>query len=292
MAKDDEPARTALPASETFDDLRARLAGGEVKLSRRLREVATFALAQPDEVALGTVASIAAKAGVQPSTLVRFSQALGFAGFSDLQGLFRDRLRNHVTNYDVRLLALRERNGEASKSAAVFDGFCEAATRSITAMHERIDLAKVDEAAEILGGAEVIYLIAQRRSFPITAYLSYVLSKLGIRNVLIGSAAGTDLETISFATPRDAAIAVSFTPYAGTTISYARRAAELGAPLIVITDSPFSPVVGDSRLWFEVVEADFEGFRSLSASMALAMTLAVAVAHRRRDLSAGHKAHS
>ncbi|WP_062118608.1 MurR/RpiR family transcriptional regulator [Aureimonas sp. AU40] len=283
MTVSDEQVR-ADPASapENFAALRERLASGAVKLPKRLKQVASFALAQPDEIALGTVTSIADKAGVQPSTLIRFSQALGFAGFSDLQALFRERLRNQVSNYDERLLSLRQRNGDASRSAALFDGFCEASTRSISGMHDRLDVAAMDEAIRILAEAETIYLIAQRRSFPVTAYVSYALGKLGIRNVLIGSAVGTDAETASFATARDAAIAISFTPYASSTVAYARQVAEQGAPLVVITDSPFSPLVSEGHLWFEVVEADFQGFRSLAASLALAMTLVVGVAERRR----------
>lgn len=276
------PELQGLP--ETFPQLRERLAGGTVKLPKRLKQVASFALAQPDEIALGTVTSVAEKAGVQPSTLIRFAQALGFAGFSDLQALFRERLRNQVSNYDERLLSLRTRNGDASRSAALFDGFCEASTRSISGMHDRIDTRAMDEAIRVLAQAETIYLIAQRRSFPVTSYVSYALGKLGIRNVLIGSALGTDAETVSFATPRDAVLAISFTPYASSTVGYARQAAERGAPLVVITDSPFSPLVADARIWFEVVEADFQGFRSLAASLSLAMTLVVGLAeHRRAD---------
>ncbi len=274
------PAVVAPP--ETFAELRERLANGGVRLPKRLKQVAAFAIAQPDEIALGTAASIAEHAGVQPSTLVRFSQALGFAGFTDLQSVFRARLRNHVSNYDDRLLSLRAKNGDRSRSAALLDGFCGAAARSVTALHDRIDLADLDEAARMLAEAETIYLVAQRRSYPVTSYLGYALGKLGIRNTLIGSAAGTDPETVSFATRRDAALAISFTPYASATVSHARQIAENGTPLVVITDSPFSPLVGLDRLWFEVVEDDFKGFRSLSATMSLAITLAVAVADRRR----------
>lgn len=266
----------------TFAELRERLAGGRMRLPKRLTQVASFALAMPDEIALGTVASIAEKAGVQPSTLVRFSQAVGFAGFSDLQSLFRERLRNHVSNYDERLLSLRASGGEASKTAAFFDGFCAAAARSITALHDQIDLAAVEDAARLLAGAETIYLIAQRRSFPVTSYVNYALGKLGVRSVLVGSAAGTDPETLAFASPRDAALAVSFTPYAPATVAFARQVAGQGTPLAVITDSPFSPLVPEARVWFEVVEADCEGFRSLSASLVLATTLAVAIAEVRR----------
>lgn len=280
--EDREPALAATPP-ESFAELRDLLVSGEVKLPKRLQQVAAFALAQPDEIALGTVARIAEDAGVQPSALVRFGQALGFAGFTDLQAVFRDRLRNHVSNYDERMLSLRTREGNTSQSAAVFDGLCEAATRSIGALHDRTDLAAVDEAARILAKAETIYLIAQRRSFPITSYMNYALGKLGIRNALIGSAGGTDTETVSFATPRDAAVAISFTPYASTTVAYARQVADGGVPLIVITDSPFSPLCANATLWFEVVEADFQGFRSMAASLSLAMTLVLTIAGFRRN---------
>ncbi|MGL4592403.1 MAG: MurR/RpiR family transcriptional regulator, partial [Aestuariivirga sp.] len=55
----------------------AERAGG---LPRRLTQIASFALEHPDEIAFGTVSSIAEQADVQPSTLVRFSQALGYQG--------------------------------------------------------------------------------------------------------------------------------------------------------------------------------------------------------------------
>ena len=85
---------------------------------------------------------------------------------------------------------------------------------------------------------------------------------------------------IGFATPKDAAIVVSFSPYAPATIEDARAFAERGVAVVAITDSSFSPLAQFAKIWFEVAEADFAGFRSLSATMALAMALAVGVAER------------
>jgi DNA-binding MurR/RpiR family transcriptional regulator len=51
--------------------------------------------------------------------------------------------------------------------------------------------------------------------------------------------------------------------------------------VLSITDSTFSPLVQSSTLWLEVAEADYGAFRSLSASFAVAMTLAVAVGEKR-----------
>ena len=65
--------------------------------------MAVFALENPDEIAFGTAASIAERADVQPSTLVRFAQSIGYAGFSDLQAVFRERLRERGSSYEERL---------------------------------------------------------------------------------------------------------------------------------------------------------------------------------------------
>ncbi len=88
---------------------------------------------------------------------------------------------------------------------------------------------------------------------------------------------------ISFATPADAVIAISFSPYAPATIDEARAIRDQGVPIVAITDSSFSPLAQFARVWFEVAEADFAGFRSLSATMALAMALTVGVGEKRRD---------
>jgi len=263
--------------------LRELLVSRRIRLPKRLAQVATYAVENPDEIAFGTVASVAEKAAVQPSALVRFSQAIGFQGFTDLQSVFQERLRDRVSSYEDRLAALREGGDPASRTAVLFDGFCQAATASIDRMRAVLDLETLEKAAQRLAAAETVYLLAQRRSYPVTSYMSYALGKLGVKTVLAGSSLGTDPEILSFAGPRDAAVAISFTPYASDTIAHARQVAGQGAAMVVITDSPFSPLVADADLWFEVVEADFRGFRSLAAVMALAMTLTVAVADIRRS---------
>lgn len=263
--------------------LRSALIARHDQLPKRLAQVAAFALANPDDIAFGTAASVAEKATVQPSTLVRFAQAFGYQGFSELQAVFQDRLRDRFSNYNARLSALREHADVANgRSAPIFSGFCDAVERSVDSLRERVRSEDIDRAVALLAGADTIYLIAQRRSYPVTSYMSYAFGKLGVKSVLTGSAQGTDAETLSFATPRDAAIAISFTPYASATLAHAQQAAERGVPLVVVTDSPFSPLAGRAKVWFEVVEADYEGFRSLSATLALAMTLTVAVAEARR----------
>lgn len=270
-------------APRDYQALRVAIAGRAGDLPRRLAQVAAYALEFPDEIAFGTVASIAASAEVQPSTLVRFSHALGYQGFSELQEVFRSRLRERVPNYDERLAQLREHGLADSRSGLLLDGFLEASERSIAAFRETLDHAAIERAIDVLAGADIIYLIGLRRSFPIASYLSYAMGKLGVRSILVDAVAGMGSEQASFITGKDAALAISFAPYASETVALTAAAKARGARIVTITDSVMSPIAAPADALVEVAEANFEGFRSLAATMALAMTLAVAVAGRRGE---------
>jgi len=245
--------------------------------------VASFALDNPDEIAFGTAASIAGKAAVQPSTLVRLSQALGYQGFSDLQQVFRSRLRERVLNYDERLQQLRAHAAGGSRVGLILDGFLDSAERSLAEARQTLEPERIERAVEILAEAETIYLVGLRRSFAVAGYMAYAMGKLGIRNVLVDGIAGLGPEQLGFVTARDAVVAISFTPYASETVALTQAARAKSAKIVSITDSAFSPIAPIADLWFEMVEANFEGFRSLAATMALAMSLSVAIAQKRGE---------
>ena len=270
-------------APRDFAALRALIGERATTLPRRLTQVATYALQNPDEITFGTAASIAAHAGVQPSTLVRFSQALGYQGFSDLQDVFRSRLRDKVPSYDERLKQLREHGLAASKAGLLLDGFAEAAERSVADFRSKADPAVLERAITLLAEAETIYLVGLRRSFPVTSYMAYAMGKLGIRHILVDGIAGLGSEQTNFISARDTMLSVSFTPYSQETVTLTNAAKARGARIVSLTDSIFSPIAPSADVWLEVVEANFEGFRSMAATLALAMTLTVAVAGRRSE---------
>jgi DNA-binding MurR/RpiR family transcriptional regulator len=272
--------QTASPPRD-FAALKALIAERAGSLPKRLAQIAAFALDQPDEIAFGTVSTIAAQADVQPSTLVRFAQALGYQGFSELQEIFRSRLRDRILNYDERIQQLREHALASSKPNVIFQGFCDATEKSIAALRGKLNPDELDRAVETLARAETIYLIGLRRSFPIASYMAYAFGKLGVRSILVDAVGGLAAEQLTFSTPQDAVLAISFTPYASETVALTQSAHAAQVPIVSITDSPFSPLVPVSNLWLEVSEANFEGFRSMAATLTLAMTLTTAIAERR-----------
>ncbi|RXT29096.1 RpiR family transcriptional regulator [Rhizobium leguminosarum] len=277
---DNDPQRH-VRVPRDFESLRSTIIERKASMPKRLAQVAAFALGNPDEIAFGTTASIAAASDVQPSTLVRLAHHLGYGGFSDLQSIFRERLRDRTLSYEERLVTLEQASGD-DEDANLLSGFIAAASQSVNRLAATVQSDTFTKAVNILASAETIYLIAKRRSYPLTAHMTYAFSKLNIRHQIVASPNGVDPEMVQFATPRDAAIAASFSPYAADSLSQSQELADRGVPVIAITDSAFSPLAACATHWFEVAEADFAGFRSLSASMALTMALPVAIAERRR----------
>lgn len=276
-----EAAQTRVPRD--FESLRSVIIERKETMPKRLAQVAAYALSNPDDMAFGTAASIATAADVQPSTLVRLAHHLGYEGFSDLQNVFRARLRDRTLSYEERLLSL-EAGATAGSDAELLSGFLNAASQSVARLASTVDGETFTKSVDVLARAETIYLVAKRRSYPLTAHIAYAFGKLGIRHQIIASPNGIDAEMALFATGKDAVIAASFSPYAAESLAQAQELAGRGVPIIAITDSVFSPLAAAATHWFEVSEADYAGFRSLSASMALAMALPVAIAERRRSL--------
>ena len=201
-----------MDAPQDFDALKRRLIDIEPELPKRLRQTAAFALEHPDEVALGTASSIAERAQVQASTLVRFAQTLGFAGFSELQGVFRTHLRNRWPDYSERLKALHEGALDSGDPLRLLFGFADSAAASIAKLRRAVHRKELDEAIALLARARTIYLLGQRRSFCVSHYLAYALAQLGVGAALIDNVGGLGPEQLAGAGPNDALIAVSFSP--------------------------------------------------------------------------------
>ena len=270
------PASIRPPAG--YEALRDLVGARYDGLSARLRQIAEYALANPNDVALETVAVVAERAGVQPSALVRFAQALGYDGFSDMQRVFRTRLVERGPSYRDRL---RVQALEESRSPPeVLHHFVTAGHQALEHLKDDLDGVALTRAVGLLAEAEIVHLVAQRRAFPVVAYMAYGLSHLGKRMQLLDGVGGMLGQQARAMTAGDALVAVSFRPYAHETVAIATEARANGVPLIALTDGPLSPIarLGDVALFVE--DAEVRTFRALTASMCLATTLVIALGQR------------
>lgn len=277
----DKPSGSALGYTKpkTYEDLRAVLSSGTIHFPKRLRQVAIFMWQHPGNVALGTISKVAEQAGVQPSTLVRFAQIFGYAGFSDFQELFKEHMKGSWPEGRPR----GDGPAAGDENLHFVNGLVAASQASLSRVGEDFDAAGFRRMAELLAGADLIYVVGSKRAFPVTAYISLALAQQGIRNVLVDNVGSGAFDQINCALPSDAVLAVSFSPYNSITPDLVASARERNARIASITDSTFSPLVKLSDVWIEVIESDFAGFRSLAATLAVGMALVHGVAAHRHS---------
>jgi DNA-binding MurR/RpiR family transcriptional regulator len=269
------PVPTSAPA--TIDEFRDRLAQISDALPRRLRQCADYIAAHTDRIAVSTVAELAIGAGVPPSAVMRFCQILGFSGFSEMQKLFREAYAPGFPDYATRLRNLKD--GAGGSPAAIVAEFVEAGRLSLEALTKSLDEGALNAAVAVLAAADTVHIVGRRRSFPVAAYLAYIFDKMAVPAMLHDGVGMLDHRHAL--RPGDAMIAVSFAPYAEETVALAREAQARGLPVVVMTDRLTSPLARGAAAVLTVTEVDFGAFRSPSATIALSVSLAVAVGSAR-----------
>ncbi|MFL5332429.1 MAG: MurR/RpiR family transcriptional regulator [Geminicoccaceae bacterium] len=265
--------------ASNYDLLRADMAAKRNDLSPRLRQVADYALQHPHDMALETIAAIADRAGVPGSSLIRFANAFGYDGFTSMQRVFRSQLVERTTDYAERVRGLR-RADVASGPASVLERLAESGIRALEHLRGVTSPEEIERAVRLLLAAGSVHVVGQQRAFAVSAYLAYAIGQLGQRTHLLDGVGGMTMHQASFIDARDLLIAVSFAPYAPETLEVLQRARAVGAAILVLTDGPLSPLLPLATAAFEIDDAELQGFRSLSATMCLALTLVIRLGQR------------
>lgn len=274
------PQKVAPPT--TAEELRAAIVARHGKLSKRLQQIARYVLDEPHALAIETLSVIAERAQVQPSAIVRFAQVFGFPGASQMQRLFRDDLlqANPALGYSERVRHFGELAGrkKLARHADVLAEFAEGSIIALRNLPETITEQQLSAAVALIDKAEAVYVAGFRRSFPVAAYLAYLLQQVGKRTAFVDGVGALNALQINSIRPADLLIAISWHPYAEETVQTAQAAVTAGARLLSIGDSPVSPVAAIATLALQVRESEVRSFRSLAASMCLAQALVIDLA--------------
>jgi DNA-binding MurR/RpiR family transcriptional regulator len=277
----------------TADELRTAILARYDGLSKRLQQIARYVLDEPNELALETLAVIAARSGVQPSAIVRFAQSFGFEGASQMQRLFRDGLlAGHAAlgySERVRKFSRALDRAHTPGGAEWLTEFVQGNALALQNLPQTVGAADLKAAVRLIEAAEAVFVVGFRRAFPIASYIAYSLQQVGKRTLFVDGVAGLARQQVATVTPKDLLIAVSYQPYAGETVEAAEVAAAHGAPVLAISDSLVSPIAKAANVTLQVREAEVRNFRSLSASMCLAQALVIGFAFetsKKEDLRA------
>jgi len=263
-----------------YEQLESKIAQAYPGMSKQLQRIARFALERPDDLALGTVATVAEATEVQPSAMIRFANAVGYGGFSEMQQVFRGHLVQRSSSYRERIAVMRRKqtNGARAPAGVLHQVALDCATE-LAHLEEKIDEADMKAAVKLMANAPQIHVLAQRRAFPVAGYLAYALSQLELRTHLLDGAGGMLRESLRAIGPGDVLLVASFRNYSPEVLEAARMANAQGVPVVAITDGPLSPLKLSSRVCFELADDSSKPFRSLVGPLCLAQALVVSTGH-------------
>ncbi|WP_179400991.1 MurR/RpiR family transcriptional regulator [Burkholderia guangdongensis] len=256
---------------DSFDQLAALIRTRFSELSPQFQAGAAFLLDHPDEVAVSSMRKVAERAQVQPASLVRLSQQLGFPGWNELRDLFVQRVRTRPEPLTSRARTLVN----ASAKDALARDLLAAHQHNLDATAAHNVRATV-EAARLLRRASHVHVAGFRSCYPVAFGFVYGYRLFRSSVSLLTGEAGTLEMQLRGIERGSATVVVSFAPYSVEAARVAEAAQESGSKLIAITDSAVSPIAlnADSTLIFSHDSPSF--FPSLVAATAIAESL---VAH-------------
>ena len=267
----------------TYDALKDTISHTYPGMSKQLQRIARFALEKPHDLALGTVAAVAEATEVQPSAMIRFANALGYGGFSEMQQVFRGHLVDRVersASYRERIEAMRKKQSNgAAAPAGVLHQLVSDAAGELAHLEEDISATDLKAAVKLIAGARRIHVLAQRRAYPVASYLAYALNQMELFTHLIDGSGGMLRESLRSVARDDVLVVASFRNYSPEVIEAAAGAHRNGVPVVAITDGPLSPLKASARVCFELADDSSKPFRSLVAPLTLAQALVVSIGH-------------
>jgi DNA-binding MurR/RpiR family transcriptional regulator len=269
-----------MESATNYDELKDAIARAYPGMSRQLQRIARFALEKPAELALGTVAGVAEATEVQPSAMIRFANALGYRGFSDMQQVFRGHLVERSASYRERIDQLRRKqlNGQRAP-AGVLHQLVGDSVAELGHLEESIREVDVKAAVKLIAGADRIHVLAQRRAFPVASYLAYALGQLELKTHLLDGAGGMLKQNLRSIDKNEVLLVASFRSYSPEVVEAASSCSARGVPVIAITDGPLSPLVGAAKVCFELADDSSKPFRSLVAPLCLSQALVMSTGH-------------
>jgi DNA-binding MurR/RpiR family transcriptional regulator len=205
------------------------------------RQIGQFIIDNPDQMLRLSSAALAVETGRSQSSVVKFSQKLGYAGYQELK----------LAVSEAKAQEWQAPAGMIHGTIEVGDGYLTILQKllgsKMQAMQQTISVnneAEIEKALEALHDARRIHLAGVGASSLVARDFSYKLMKLG-RNVLHDSDSHVQMANASTLGPDDLLFALSYSGASIETLRIAELASQRRATVIAVTglqDNPLARV--------------------------------------------------
>ncbi len=220
-----------------------------VELSGQSIDAAHYLINNAEEIPFLSMREVARRAEIQPVSLVRLAQKIGYSGYIELRQQFIDTIpkRNQRDTQSIKRNELSARaliaeiGGEPDLRAFV-NAFFAAELAIVEQARAHLSEERLQRAAELLATAPRVYVIGRRTAFTPAFTLSYALHKARPQVIVLDSPGGAPESSLDDIVPGDVLVAVTFAPFNRLVHRLAKKASLSGAQIIAITDSFAAPI--------------------------------------------------
>ena len=247
--------------------------------SKGQKQISSFILGHYDKAAYMTAAKLGALVGVSESTVVRFANELGFAGYPELQHSLQEMIRSKLTTIQ-RIEITNDRIGESDLLEKVLNSDIDKIKHTL----DEIDRTSFENAVDDLIGAQMIYIIGMRSSSSLASFMYHYLNLVFPHVRLVRATSGSEIfEQLLRINDKDAIVGISFPRYSKRIINALGYAKKQGAKVISITDSAASPIAANADDLL-LAKSDMASFvDSLVAPLSIINALIVAIGRKKQD---------
>lgn len=249
------------------------------EFSKGQRLIAQYILNHYDRAAYMTASRLGSLVEVSESTVVRFANELGFAGYPEMQRALQELVRTNLTaaqRMEVADNLLNKNN--------ILDKVLQADAYKIRHTLDAIDREAFYNAVEKIVQARNIYILGVRSSAALAEFLTFNFRMMFDNVRAVDGKTGTEIfEQLLNIGPRDVLIAISFPRYSKRTVRAVEFAHRAGADVVALTDSAASPLApGSDQLL--IARSDMASFvDSLVAPLSIINAMVAAVSMQKHD---------
>lgn len=264
-------------------NLETRFAEFEPNLSASRQRLIREILDHPEETYFLSSRALAKKYELDPTTIVRTVQALGYKRYGEFAADLRSHFVTRITPYAVMKSAVRDKRSVADR----IDHTLEVDLHNLNDLRTKLDVKRVLEIAKSIDRAQRILVVGIDFAFSLSNLLAYGLASIGYDAEAPLGSAGNLHQKILLLGRKDLLIAISFGRCLQDTVDAVIRAHDNHVPTFGLTDSDKSPIARFSdTCWItSVASPSFHGSYVAVVSAINALLMACSQLHPQRSLA-------
>ncbi|MCM1217381.1 MAG: MurR/RpiR family transcriptional regulator [Lachnospiraceae bacterium] len=223
---------------EKKDDILSRISEQYAKMSKSHKAIANFISQHYDQAVFMTAAKMGETLGISESTVVRFADRVGYAGYPEFQRALEECVKGKLSSIQ-KMDAKYGRSTQSEVLTSVITADIEKLQHTI----DNLDSAAFESAVETILAADNIYIMGLRSNEPLAEFLHFYLNMIRGGVVLLKTTSVSEtFEQMIRINEKDCFIGISFPRYSMRTLKAMEFASDRNAKVIAVTDSTHSPM--------------------------------------------------